>query len=101
METGKITKVKEDIVNIFFLTQQKIIDKAECRHLLNEVRREGLGLESEISEAEFNKNFSAPPQPAAPKEIPKGNVVNKGQHHEVKVKVPEGQQQIVDATEED
>jgi len=96
MEIGTISKAKEDIVAIFFLTQQKIIDKAECRKLLNGLRKE-LGIESEISEEEFNISFSAPKQPPMPKEVPQENVKHDGQHHEVKVNVPEGQQQTVES----
>lgn len=96
MEIGKIVQVKEDVMALFFLTQQRIIDKAECRTILNAIRK-GIGLDSEISEEEFVKNFSAPSQPPEAKEVPKGNVTHDGQHHEVKVKVPEGQQQVVEA----
>lgn len=96
MNLGDVTKAKEDIINVFFLTQQKVIDKAECRNMLNDIRKL-LGVDSEISEEEFNKNFSAPPQQGPPKVVPKNNVKHDGQHHEVKVKVPEGQQQVVEA----
>jgi len=96
MKIGTIKEAKEDILAIFFLTQQKVIDKAECRRLMNDVRKE-IGIGSEISEEEFNVNFSAPKQPPMPKEVPKENVKHDGQHHEVKVNVPEGQQQVVEA----
>ena len=95
MEIGQISKAKEDIIAVFFLTQQRVIDKAECRQLLNTARK-FLGLESEISEEEFLKTFAAPPQ-GPPKEVPKENVKHDGQHHEVKVDVPEGQQQVAEA----
>jgi hypothetical protein len=100
VEIGKIKEAKEDITALFFITQQRIIDKAECRKMLNGIRKE-LGFTAEISEDEFMKNFTAPAQPQAPpapKEIPASSVKHEGQHHTVEVDVPEGQEQVVDAS---
>ncbi len=93
MEIGEISKLTQDIKDLFFLTQNKVLDKAECRKLLNEVRAK-LGF-AEMTKEDFERNFSGAPTQV--RQIPQSNVKHAGQHHEVKVNVPEGQQQVVEA----
>jgi hypothetical protein len=68
MEIGEIAKVREDVQSLFFLTQNKVLSKEECRELLNDVRTK-LGF-SKVTPEDFDKNFSAPPQIPQPSPAP-------------------------------
>jgi len=101
METGKIKEISDDIKNLFFLTQNKIIKKEKCLELLNGILKE-VGFET-ITPQFFDENFQAKPQaPPQPTPIPPQNIQHQGQHHEIKVDVAEGEQQVaeVQPTEE-
>ena len=100
MALGDVVKAREDITAIFFLTQNRVIDVAECRALLNNTRK-CLGFTAEISDDEFKKNFTKTPEQQAQmkKEIPADSVQKDGQYHQVPVNVPEGQQQFVNVDE--
>lgn len=102
VKIGDVANAKEDIAAIFFLTQNRVIDVAECRSLLNSVRKE-LGFTAEISEDEFKKNFTKTAEQQAqnqPKQIPADTVKHDGQYNQVPVNVPEGQQQFVNVNED-
>jgi hypothetical protein len=96
MEIGKLKDAKEDVTALFFITQQRILNKDECRAKLNEIRKE-LGCPREISEEEFERDFTskAPAQGA-----PAPEVKHDGNYHTVDVDVKKGEEQKIEAKQQ-
>jgi hypothetical protein len=97
-EIGDVSKIRKDIEDLFFLTQNRVITSEECRKWFNRIRAVWLGV-TEMSKEEFDSKFSTQVPAIMPKVIPQEAVSHHGQHHEVKVDVKEGEQQTLEVKE--
>jgi len=70
----EISKVRKEVEDLFFLTQNRVIEKKDCQRILEELRKQ-LGITEPFTDEEFEKRFGQrpqPPQPPAGQPLPPG-----------------------------